>query len=106
MENALYLRTNIRIPMQIEALKLNLIKKIMEVDDPSSLAAIEAAISGFHRRDDEDVLRKLAKPMRKELDIEELKREQNWQPVNKEEFFKKIKELDVQEPLETLLEMI
>lgn len=64
MENALYLRTNIRIPMQIEALKLNLIKKIMEVDDPSSLAAIEAAISGFHRRDDEDVLRKLAKPIK------------------------------------------
>lgn len=64
MENALYLRTNIRIPMQIEALKLDLIKKIMEVDDPSRLAAIAAAITGFHQRDDEDVLRKLAKPIK------------------------------------------
>ena len=97
--------TNMRIQMQIEALKLDLIKKIMEVDDPSRLAAIEAAITGSHRRDDEDVLRKLAKPMRKKLDIEELKREQNWQPVDKERFFLKIKELDVQESLEELLEM-
>jgi len=94
------------MPIRIEALKLDLIKKIMELDDPSNLAAIAAAITGFHRRDDEDVLRKLAKPMRKKLDIEELKWEQNWQPVDKEKFFLKIKELDVQESLEELLEMI
>ncbi len=92
--------------MQIEAFKLDLIKKIMEVDDPSRLEAIEAVLKGLPRRDDEDLLRKLAKPMRKKLDIEELKREQNWKPVNKEAFFKKIDELDIQESLEELLEMI
>lgn len=101
-----YLETNIKMPMRIEALKLDLIKKIMEVDDPSSLAAIEAAISGFHRRDDEDVLRKLAKPMRKKLDIEELKREQNYKGPNKERLEQLIKELAIEEPLEDLLKMI
>jgi len=46
------------------------------------------------------------KPLRKSISIEELKREQNYKPINKEEFFRKVEELDIEEPLEDLLAML
>ena len=53
-----------------------------------------------------NIIQQLNKPMRKSIDIEELKKEQNYTPVNKEEFFKKIGALNIEEPLEDLLRMI
>ena len=52
-----------------------------------------------------DILTQLAKPMRKRLDIEELKKEQRFKSIDKKEFFKKIEELKVDEPIERLLAM-
>ena len=46
------------------------------------------------------------KPLRKSISIEELKREQNYKPINKEEFFRKVEELAIEEPLEDLLAML
>lgn len=50
----------------------------------------------------EDLL-KLAKPMKKTLDVEEMIREQNWKPVDLEEWHRLVEELDIQEPIEQLL---
>ena len=52
------------------------------------------------------ILDNLRKAMLEKLDIEQLKKEQNFKPINKAEFFKKIDELNIEEPLEDLLAMI
>ena len=44
--------------------------------------------------------------MREELDIEQLKLEQNYKGFNKEEVDQLIKEIDIQEPIEDLLRMV
>ena len=44
--------------------------------------------------------------MRKYLDVEELKKEQNYKPIDKKDFFEKIKKLKIEEPIDELLEMI
>ena len=56
--------------------------------------------------DKKDILAQLAKPIRPHFDLEEMKREQGYQPINKVELEELIKELDIQEPLEELLAML
>lgn len=49
------------------------------------------------------ILERLAKPMRKKLSIEKLKKEQNFKPISKKAFFKKLDALDVDESIEDLI---
>jgi len=92
--------------MKIEALKLELINKIKSVrdNDGHKLKQLEATIKEMWP--DSEILKRLEKPMRKKTDIEEIKQEQNFKPINKEAFFKKIEQLNIEEPLEKLIEMI
>ncbi|MBP8239929.1 MAG: hypothetical protein KAX50_08210 [Saprospiraceae bacterium] len=92
--------------MQLEALKLDMIRKIMDEQDVSRLEAINATLSQSHQSDREEILHRIAKPTRRKLDIEELKREQNYSEPNQERLEYLIKELAVEEPLEELLKMI
>jgi hypothetical protein len=92
--------------MQLEALKLDMIRKIMDEQDESRLHAVEATLAAAHQSDQEELLRRIAKPTRRKLDIEELKREQNYSEPNQERLEYLIKELAVEEPLEELLKMI
>lgn len=94
--------------MSVEALKLELIDTIMALKDAQKLRKIKATIRDLwpQEEDNDDVIKRLNKPMRKRIDIEELKEEQGYKPINKEEFFKKIDALDIEEPLEELLRMI
>jgi len=66
------------------------------VDDDPGIPADEAF----------EILENLHKPMRDKLNIEQLKKEQNFKPIDKAEFFQKIDELNIEEPLEDLLAMI
>ncbi|WKN46160.1 hypothetical protein [Tunicatimonas pelagia] len=90
--------------MQEETIKLNLIKQIMEMHDTSKLKKVDSAIHKIVA--EEEVLHALARPMRKKMNIEELKEEQNFKPINKKDFFEKIDELNVEESIDKLLEMI
>ena len=90
--------------MNVDALKLELINRIMSLKDAYKLREIEATLRDMWT--DEDIIKKFSKPIRERIDIEELKREQNYKPINKEEFFKKIDKLNIEEPLEDLLRMI
>lgn len=92
--------------MPLEALKLELIRKIMDEQDETKLHAVEATLAAAHQSDQEEMLRRIAKPVRRKLDIEELKREQNYSEPNEERLEYLIKELAVEEPLEELLKMI
>jgi len=90
--------------MSEEALKLNLINKILSLNNISLLKKVEETLDEIS--EDDLILQKLNKPMRKKLDIEVLKKEQNYKPINKEAFFKKMDDLNIEEPIEELLAMI
>ncbi len=53
-----------------------------------------------------EMLKKLAKPMRKKIDLEELKREQNWKPSSSEEIHEIIKGFDWQISDEEFLQIL
>ncbi len=90
--------------MQTEAIKLNLIKYIMEIVDASKLEKIDLVLREIS--ENEGDIHKLVKPMRKRLDVEVLKKEQRYKTIDKKKFFKKIKKLEIQEPIEELLAML
>ena len=55
---------------------------------------------------DHETIEILKKPMRKKLDVETLKKEQNFTPIDKKVFFQKIDELNIKESIDDLLTMI
>ena len=86
--------------------KLELIVQISKLDDEDSVYKVKSFIEHLNKKtfkNKSDLLQKLAKPMRKKLDLEELKREQNWKPIDRKKFDRLVKEIDIQEPLEQLL---
>ncbi|MCO6488658.1 MAG: hypothetical protein J5I98_09590 [Phaeodactylibacter sp.] len=92
--------------MTIETKKLHLIKRIMEIDDESIIDKIDELVGEKPEKDIYPILIKLSKPIEKKIDIEKVKKEQNFQPIDKDEINRLIKEADIQEPIEELLEMI
>lgn len=87
----------------LETLKQNLIVRISKIDKEDALRQVEKTVDLIEHSPKSELLKKLAKPMRKKLVLEELKREQNWKPIDRGEFDRLIKEIDIQEPLERLL---
>ncbi len=53
-----------------------------------------------------NLIKKLNKPRKKRINIEMLKKEQKFTKFNRKRFDELIKELDIQEPIEQLLQMI
>jgi len=51
-------------------------------------------------------LEKMMQPTRPHVTVAELVKEQNYQPIPREEFYKLADELDIQEPIEDLLKML
>jgi hypothetical protein len=90
--------------MQTETMKLSLIRQIMETNDTAELKKIDSAIKKIQSEDNS--FQHLVKPTRRRLDIEAIKKEQNYLPVDKKVLHQKIRELDLKEPIEQLLAMI
>ncbi len=90
--------------MQTETIKLSLIRQIMETTDTAELEKIDSAIKKI--QSEENSFQHLVKPTRKRLDIETIKKEQDYLPVDKEALHQKIEELDLKEPVEQLLTVI
>lgn len=90
----------------LDAIKLNLIVRISKLDNEESVRQVEKIIDLVEHQPSKkqsNLLKKLAKPLRKKIDLEALKREQNWKPINREEFDNSVRQLDIQEPLEQLI---
>ena len=79
--------------MQTETMKLSLIRQIMETNDTSELEKIDSAIKKIQSEDNS--FQHLVKTTRKQLDIETIKKEQNYLPVDKKVLHQKIEELDL-----------
>jgi len=89
--------------------KINLIVQISKLDDEISVRQVEDFVSHLENRPTErqlELLGKLAKPIREKLDLEQLKREQNWKPSTQEEIDKLIENFDFQISKEELIKEI
>lgn len=100
------LKSKKQTTMTIEGKKLYLIRKIMEISDESVIDQLDELIGKQPEKDKDWILRQLNKPIKEKLDLEEIKREQNFEEVDKEEIEALIKEADIQEPIEELLQMV
>ena len=90
--------------MTIETRKYHLIKAILQLENDFVINKLEEIISNL---DDQDqVILKLARPLKDKLNLAEAVQEQQYQPPTKEELNKLIKEANIEEPLEELLRMI
>ena len=92
--------------MSTASLKLKLIEKIVSFQDHEQLQKLNLLVEELSKSDNLDKILKLAKPMKAKLDIEALKKEQNFQPINKEEFFGLFEALAVEENVDELIEII
>jgi hypothetical protein len=90
----------------LDSLKINLIVEITHLDDEASLRQIRENINEIKKQPTEkqlEMLEKLAKPIRKKTDINELIKEQNWKGVNRKKFDRLVREMDIKEPLSQLI---
>jgi len=90
--------------MTVETKKYKLIEKITSLQDEEVLNKLELVLDEYSRGN--LILMEIVKPIREKLDIEQLKKEQNYQGFDKEEVDRLIKEIDLQEPIEELIKMI
>jgi len=93
----------------LDSLKINLIVEITHLDDETSLRQIENVIDALKKRPTEkqsEILKKLAKPMRKKMDINELIKEQNWKPSTPGEINELIKNFDWQISDEEFIQLL
>jgi hypothetical protein len=90
--------------MTVEAKKYKLIEKITDLQDEDVLNKLEILLGEYSKGN--LILMEIVKPVREKFDIEQLKKEQNYQGFDKEEVDRLIKEIDIQEPIEELLKMV
>lgn len=78
--------------------KQNLILQIQGLKDEESVRQIENALDDLNKKGitekQRELLEKLAKPIRKKLDIDELIKEQNWKPTSSKEIEEIIKDFN------------
>ena len=87
--------------MVTDTKKLELIKQIAEIEDQALIDQLEHIITS-----NQTILAKMSSPIQKEFNLEKIKEEQHFQPTNKDELDRLIKEADIQEPIEDLLKML
>ena len=86
--------------------KIELIVQITNLDNEEAVRQVENFVGFLNQQptaEQLEMIKKVAKPIRKKLNVADLIREQNWKPIDREEFDSLIKEIDIQEPLEQLL---
>lgn len=90
--------------MTIETRKYQLIEGIMKVTDEDIIGKLEKILNEFNQASES--IKHLIKPTRKELNVDELIKEQGFTGVDKEKLDHLIEEMAIEEPIEDLLEMI
>lgn len=89
--------------MTIETKKYRLIERIIDLQDEKLLNQLEQFFD--HQLEGGKVLAEITKPMKEKLDIEQLMVEQNYEGFAPEEVEQLIKDIDLQEPIDKLLEI-
>ena len=87
----------------IDTRKIKLIEKIASIDSMEDIENIDKFLR-LLKLDKEH--KKMFKEMRKNVNVETLKKEQNFKSIDRSNFNKLVEELDIQESLEELLETL
>lgn len=90
--------------LHTDTLKVHIISQIMEMRDAYFLAKLDKLIQEV--KEEADILQRLAKPRRKKLDIEALKKAQGFTNFNIQKMNELRQSIDLQEPIETLMQML
>ncbi|PIY10929.1 MAG: hypothetical protein COZ18_05085 [Flexibacter sp. CG_4_10_14_3_um_filter_32_15] len=84
----------------IQERKYNLIQQIVLLQNERLLAQLEAQINQQRLWD------KAVRPMKTEISVEDLIKEQNYKPISKKSFFEQANAIQITESLDELLEML
>lgn len=84
----------------IQERKYNLIQQIVLLQNERLLAQLEAQINQQRLWD------KAVRPMKTEISVETLVKEQNYKPISKKSFFEQANAIQITESLDELLEML
>lgn len=86
--------------------KIHLIDKIIHLENDACLSEIEHIVLSTGKSIPEpDILSRLSVSIAPKLDLEAIKKKQNYQGFNRVEFDRLISEMNIQEPIEELLAM-
>ncbi|MFK7968775.1 MAG: hypothetical protein AB8F95_00320 [Bacteroidia bacterium] len=85
-------------------IKESLIKRIQGIDDPGIIRSLAEYFQNLVPNEKDNKLAPYVKPMRKSIDLETLKKEQNFKQIDKTTFFAEIESLQIEESIEELLE--
>jgi arsenate reductase-like glutaredoxin family protein len=86
--------------------KIELMVEISTLDKEELVQQVKNFVNYLKKRPTKKqlkMLEELSTTIGEKTDIEEIIREQNWKPIDRKEFDRLVKELDIQEPLEQLL---
>ncbi len=84
--------------------KYRLIEMITDLEDEKSLFELEAYLTALRGREAD--YRGVIKPLREEVSVALLIEEQSYKPVSKAEVDQLAAELDIEDPIEELLQML
>ena len=87
--------------MKIEELKNEIWIEIAKTNDAAILQIIKEMLQKVSSEN--DLFNRIVKPIRKTITVEDMIREQNYKGFDREGFDKLVKELDIQDPIEELL---
>lgn len=87
----------------LDSRKYKLIQEIMKLDNEEALSKLEEEVESIQQ---EEVFWTAIKPLRKTITLEQMIKEQNYKPIEKDEFFKMVNELEIEESIEELLSML
>lgn len=87
----------------LDSRKYKLIQEIMKLDNEEALSKLEEEVEAIQQ---EEIFWTAIKPLRKTITLEQMIKEQNYKPIEKDEFFKMVDELQIEESIEELLSML
>lgn len=91
----------------IESIKLNIIEIVMSIENEGILTKFEdEAIKIKAQKNNQPKLSNAIKPIRTNVTLEQLKKEQNYQAISYEEFRQLADKIEIKEPIEELLGML
>jgi hypothetical protein len=88
----------------LEVRKFHLIKIIANVQNEYLLMKLEEILKEWKQNDiDFDLLAQVSKPMLKDISVEDLVKEQNYQGIDRVHFDTLVAEINIEEPIDQLL---
>jgi hypothetical protein len=89
--------------MTIETLKYELLAKIVSIQNKEDLQRVKDMFESLSKEN--DLLYRIVKPVREKLIVEEMIKEQNYKGFDRNAFDHLISEMNIQDPIEELLEL-